>query len=244
MICHIRGDDMQSSDIYSVTLRTTGAFGFESSHGGHIYYFAGPDFSSAFQIVEKIYSDISNLVDRANVKLSKGFEKKVAACSSEILIDMENKIKILKKTTLEFYRFSQFTRDSLLAIIEMIRNGENAANRIGIFQREFLRQLENLYLSYKDRQGTMELETYEQKRHMLHDRNLDPKHLRIVECFYSDFTILKNNLGTFFNHKLQRSFMTDQNGIHVNFITLLLDFEEIIDDLASVIVEVDQASRA
>jgi hypothetical protein len=38
--------------------------------------------------------------------------------------------------------------------------------------------------------------------------------------------------------------MTDQNGIHVNFITLLLDFEEIIDDLASVIVEVDQASRA
>ncbi|WP_440958592.1 hypothetical protein ACFELO_00350 [Oceanicaulis sp. LC35] len=235
---------MNTNEIYSITLRTTGAFGFESSHGGHIYYFVGPDFSSAFQIVEKIYSDISNLVDRTNVKLSKGFEKKVAACSSEILIDMENKIKILKKTTVEFHRFSLFTRDSILAIIEMSRDGQNPANRIAIFQREFLRQLENLILSYMDRQNAMELETYEQKRHMLHDRNLDPKHLRIVECFYSDFAILKNNIGTFFNHKLRRSFMTDQNGIKVNFVTLLLDFEEIIDDLASVIVEVEQASKA
>lgn len=232
------------SEIYQIHVRTAGAFGISESEAAQPYFLQGPDFSAAFKLIEKIYTDIGVLMERANVRFSKGFEKKVAGCSSEILVDMDSKLKLLKSTTREFYEFSKFVQAGLSDIVKRMKAGQDVSDYAQMFFKEFLRQLENLILGYVDRQQAFSLDTFHAHRGQLHERRLDAKYLKIVEGFYADFQILAQGLDSFFRRKVGRSFSKTDKGVHVDFISLLRDFDDIIKALATVIVEVQQASKA
>lgn len=238
---------MQMSQYFEVQTKTSGAFGISENERASTYFFQTPDFSDGFRLLERMYRDLSGLVGRINVKLSKGFEKKLAACSSQILVDMEGKIKILRKTTIEFYEFSEYTKRELSEIIKLIESkgiDSDASPIIEIFLQEFLRQLGNLALAYQDRRDIFSMESYEQCRSMLHERKLDPKYIRLIEGFYQDFTVLSRSIDTFFNRKIPRAFSQTDEGVRVNFVMILRDIHDIVGDLASVIGDVESASKA
>ncbi len=73
---------------------------------------------------------------------------------------------------------------------------------------------------------------------------LDPKYIKIVESFYSDFAILSKSIHTYFSVKVPRAFRSSENGSYVDFGMLIRDLDEIIGDLANVIHEAEAAEKA